>query len=468
MAIIQGTEGNDILVGTTDNDTIYDNAGDDVAFGDNGNDTLEGGDGKDTLSGGDGNDYLQGGYDDSDDTVFGDDGNDTIFDSGGGKNLLYGGSGRDTIYGGSDRDIQDGGSGNDSLYGIGGNDLLYGGSGHDSLYGSDENDALYGGAGNDFLVGGDEGFANGTYLSAFSNQIDTLTGGAGRDTFGGLFYDDGDPLTAGTTSYTLIKDFNTQEDFIQLSGAKSNYYLAASPNGLPEGTAIFFNKPGNEPDELMAIVEGVSGLTLNSSYFTTTGNDFFEGTNGADRFNSGTGDDSLKGNDGADTLYGANGNDYFIGGTGNDSLLGGDGNDTFLGGEGFDGGGSFGVGEIDRFTGGAGRDIFSLEDDIVIPRGETLGRIFYDDGNTATAGTNDYALIVDFNRSDDFIRLLGTSANYRLSSTSGSLPTGTGIYINKPNEPDELIAIIQGVSSSSLSLTSSYFSYVVTDSNPFG
>ncbi len=55
----------------------------------------------------------------------------------------------------------------------------------------------------------------------------------------------------------------------------------------------------------------------------------------------------------------------------------------------------------------------------------------------------------------------GTSTNYTLGSSPSGLPTGTGIYINKPDaEPDELIAILQGTSQSSLSLTDTYFSYV--------
>lgn len=72
--------------------------------------------------------------------------------------------------------------------------------------------------------------------------------------------------------------------------------------------------------------------------------------------------------------------------------------------------------------------------------------------------TKDYALINDFNSKEDKITLLGKASDYLFKSTSGSLPSGTGIYVNKPgNEPDELIAILKAASSSSLNLSASYF-----------
>ncbi|WP_148114268.1 calcium-binding protein, partial [Trichormus variabilis] len=107
MAIINGTNGNDILPlfgdpdpGTPDTFNGFD--GDDIinAFstndllnGDAGNDKLYGWDGNDTLNGGAGNDELRGGS-----------GNDT----------LRGGSGNDTLLGGTGIDNMDGGENNDT------------------------------------------------------------------------------------------------------------------------------------------------------------------------------------------------------------------------------------------------------------------------------------------------------------------------------------------------------------------
>jgi hypothetical protein len=50
------------------------------------------------------------------------------------------------------------------------------------------------------------------------------------------------------------------------------YSLAASPSGLPSGTGLFIDKPGTEPNELIAILQGVSpdSLSLTASYFTYT------------------------------------------------------------------------------------------------------------------------------------------------------------------------------------------------------
>jgi hypothetical protein len=69
-------------------------------------------------------------------------------------------------------------------------------------------------------------------------------------------------------------------------------------------------------------------------------------------------------------------------------------------------------------------------------------------------------LITDFHPQEDVITLVGQATDYLLKATSGSLPAGTGIYINKPgNEPDELIGIIKHISPTSLNLSNSYFFY---------
>jgi len=410
MAIIQGTQGNDsFLAGTLESDEIYGLGGDDYLFGD-----------------------------EDDDRLYGDHGNDR----------LNGGSNNDTLYGDKGDDYLDGNVGNDTLYGDQGNDTLIGWIG---------NDYLFGGSGDDLLDGAFQGYGYG----GGEDQIDTLTGGGGRDTFKISYLDDIDPLTAGTGDYTLIKDFNPQQDFIQLIGATSNYYLGTSPDGLPTGTAIFFDQPGSGPDELIAIVENDLGLNLNASYFTTTVNDVFYGSpNRDDRFDGGQGDDFLDGRVGNDSLTGSTGNDSLVGGTGNDFLSGGSGNDTLRGVDYSISTAIGALGEIDTLTGGEGIDRFILGEK-TFSRYSSIANVFYDDNDTTTTGTTDYALIQDFDFSQDVIQLLGTADDYILGSTSGSLPAGIGIYVDKPNtEPDELIAILQEVSPSSLSLSNPYFSYV--------
>lgn len=464
MATIQGTSGNDSdLAGTTEADKIYGLAGDDLLTGDTGNDELYGGDGNDGLDGSDGNDTLNGGN--GNDGLNGSIGNDQLYGLAG-NDTLYGDSDDDRLFGGNGNDSLDGADGNDTLrgdlgndyeYGYVGDDILDGSGGNDTLIGYIGSDTLDGGEGNDFLQGDFEDYAYG----GGENQTDVLIGGLGKDTFKISYLDDLDLSTSGTGDYTLIEDFNHQADFIQLRGDKSNYYLAASPAGLPGGTAIYLNQPQTASDELIAIIENNSGLSLNASYFTTTVDDLYAGTDLADWFNTGSGNDELYGFAGNDTLFGGNGDDSIGAGVGNDLVEGGQGNDILTGIENRQAGGDLvpGLGELDTLTGGAGQDQFILG--YIFPARTPYPYVFYDDGKTTSAGTADYAVIKDFDSSLDSIQLLGTAADYVLRSSSGSLPAGTGIYVDKPSgEPDELIGIIQGVAPSSLNLSASYFSYV--------
>lgn len=469
MAIIQGTPGNDsFLEGTPADDKMYGLAGDDYLSGDAGNDRIFGGDGNDISEAGDGNDYLNGGN--GNDELRGNFGNDTIYGFAGDDTLtgewdndtLYGGVGNDYLNGGDENDKLFGEQGKDNLDGEIGDDTLYGGEGDDQLVGHKGDDTLFGGAGNDLLDGefASFGYADGT------GDIDALFGGTGRDTFKISYIDDGDPTNSGTQDYSLIKDFNPSQDFILLTGDKSNYFLGASPQGLPQGTAIYLDQPETKSDELIAIVENKSGLNLNASHFTATVDEYYFGSQFSDRFNAGIGNDSLYGNNGDDTLYGGDGDDFFSGDDGNDTLIGGNGNDTLSGAEELTGGTGFirGLGEIDTLTGGVGADLFFLGA-VEGSRSGPQPYIYYDDGNSQTAGTNDYAIITDFDPRQDSIRLFGSANNYILRQSTGSLPAGTGIYFDKlGSEPDELIGIIQNTSPSSLNLNAFYFKYVDVNS----
>ncbi len=131
MAVINGTNGNDVITGT---------AADDVITGGDGNDRINGGAGNDTLYGNAGNDTLTG--DAGNDTLYGGDGDDGFF-GGGGDDTIHGDAGNDTMYGDA---------GNDTLLGGAGNDKLYGGTGNDTLNGGDGVNVIDGGAGFDTLV----------------------------------------------------------------------------------------------------------------------------------------------------------------------------------------------------------------------------------------------------------------------------------------------------------------------------
>lgn len=149
---------------------------------------------------------------------------------------------------------------NDNFAGLAGNDTFIGGQGSDSLKGNEGNDSLAG--------------VNPYKTTPDVNEVDTLEGGTGSDRFilgndSRTFYDDGVNTTNGVADYARIVGFNASQDFIQLRGSKTNYLLGASPIAGITGTAIYVNKTSPEPDELIAIVEGVTGLDINSNGFVS-------------------------------------------------------------------------------------------------------------------------------------------------------------------------------------------------------
>lgn len=95
MALISGTENDDVLNGTKLDDTLNGGSGDDTLNGGAGSDTLDGGDGGDALHGGAGDDKLSGG--EGDDTLVGGGGNDDLT-GGCGDDTLNGGGGNDTFH----------------------------------------------------------------------------------------------------------------------------------------------------------------------------------------------------------------------------------------------------------------------------------------------------------------------------------------------------------------------------------
>jgi len=119
-----------------------------------------------------------------------------------------------------------------------------------SITGTSANDAIQTGNGDDLLTG-----VNPNSTTPGRSEVDTLTGGLGSDRFilgdvNWVGYDDGNTSSAGTTDYALITDF-TVDDVIQLKGASGNYSLAISGSD----THLYLDKPGAEPDELIAVLQ---------------------------------------------------------------------------------------------------------------------------------------------------------------------------------------------------------------------
>lgn len=197
-----------------------------------------------------------------------------------GNDMLQGGSRSDMVDALEGDDQVMGGNGNDTLKGGLGNDRLDGGNGKDMLYGNAGNDTLMGGNGNDTLMGSDAMAAvqppvapgttttDPTVPAPIVGEIDTLTGGGGKDTF--VLGMAGTPLytAAGDADYALITDFK-QPDRIQLAGAATSYTIGAAPMG---GAGIYLSKTdaaGLPANELVAVLQGVdpTKVSLSSQNF---------------------------------------------------------------------------------------------------------------------------------------------------------------------------------------------------------
>ncbi|MHC5937539.1 calcium-binding protein [Nostoc sp.] len=170
------------------------------------------------------------------------------------NNFLFGNSANNTL---------NGRAGDDTLDGNFGNDILNGGDGNDSLQGGPGNDILNGGNGNDILIG----VYPGSLLPPGLAELDTLTGGAGADTFVlgdavNAFYDDNNSTTPGFGDFATITDFQSNQDQIQLKGTPQDYRLQA----VGGNTRIFYEQPG-QVDELIGIVQGRNNLQLRSNDF---------------------------------------------------------------------------------------------------------------------------------------------------------------------------------------------------------
>ena len=106
-----------------------------------------------------------------------------------------------------------------------------------------------------------------------------------------------------------------------------------------------------------------------------------------------------------------------------------------------------------------GSKIRSASSDTFVLGDET--RVYYDDGDPLTAGESDFALIADFDPSQDFIQLNGTPDVYRLDFFTSELGTIDADLIFDPGVTarGEVIATLQDVSTD-LSVTDPSFTFV--------
>ncbi len=136
---------------------------------------------------------------------------------------------RDVVNSGAGHDVVNGKSGNDKLMGNAGNDYLDGNEGNDKLYGGPGRDTLRGEAGNDTLKGG-----KGDDELIVSAGQDKLIGGIGADTFVFRFSINS---TRGPESRTTIKDFDLDEDMIDLGNLREIHYNEVTRGVVIKGEA---------------------------------------------------------------------------------------------------------------------------------------------------------------------------------------------------------------------------------------
>lgn len=274
----------------------------------------------------------------------------------------------------------------------------------------------------------------------------------------------GDDDLTGTSGADIIRGLAGSDTIQGLAGADT--ISAGLGNDLVSADDGDDEVTGDGGDDI--VLGGAGNDTLSGGIgqdrlLGQAGNDNLFGGNGRDRLNGGDGDDVLKGgfgNDianggtGNDSLSGDSGHDTLTGSFGNDLLAGGAGNDTLIGvepsivGSGF----GFGASEVDILRGGLGSDTFVLGN---------ASRVYYSDGDPLTTGDSDYALIKDFNASEDVIQLHGSQALYSLDIYTVSSGVFEAALIYDPGiaERAEIIGILQNVSAD-LNLTSTAFSYV--------
>ncbi len=236
--------------------------------------------------------------------------------------------------------------------------------------------------------------------------------------------------TYGTTLFTELLQGNI---FSQSDGSLLNLNTVVNAGFTGENDVSTKNNKG-------VVALNLSGNASNDNLAGGTANDNIRGGAGNDYITGGDGNDALFGDSSNDTLYGGRGNDSVFGGIGSDRVFGDDGDDVLTGADATTG---RGFGEIDRLTGGTGRDRFVL--------GATQGA-FYSDNNISTSGLSDFAVITDFNALEDTIQLSGPKSRYSLGASPAGLTAGTAIFLNESRP--ELIAIVQG---STLNLSANYF-----------
>ena len=257
----------------------------------------------------------------------------------------------------------------------------------------------------------------------------------------------GDDIQLGSSDSEIIRGFEGNDIQFGLSsddnlyGNEDNDIILGNQNNdyIEGGTGDDWIFGGQDNDTLR-------GQAGNDYLFGDRDEDWLYGETDNDRLFGNQNDDQLRGGDGNDSLYGGRDNDTLEGEAGNDFVSGDLGDDVLFGAD--PNQVDAGIDEIDTLVGGSGNDIFVLGDEF---------QVYYEDNDSTTLGINDYALVIDFNTTQDTIQLKGSSLEYRLDTQPNNLPAGTAVYRSVSGE-DELIAII--AEAPVLNLESDYFVFI--------
>ncbi|MEM6449504.1 MAG: NF038122 family metalloprotease [Cyanobacteria bacterium P01_D01_bin.105] len=379
---------------------------------------------------------------------------------------------------------------NDTLFGGGGNDTLYGNGGDDVLYGDDQlsssgstlpsslSDGLVGhwaldettGTRAQNAAGGNEGilgsFSDSGWTSGAVGGALNFSGTAG-DTVVVADYDELD-ITQDLTLTTWVKadSFENWDGLITkgtsqipygLSVMASGKLLLQTNYGYGHGGQVYSSDASLTLGEWQHVAVTYDGSSvrfyidgqLDSSHtanitFETNNQALFLGVDAtANAYLDGALDDARVydralraeeigqlatgevGSAGA-APTGAEGNDFLYGGIGSDTLEGGGGNDVLEGSDAI----AAGYLEQDLLSGGLGSDTFIL-------------------GNTDQAyylggGTQDYALITDFDASEDIVQLHGSASDYSKQQQ------GSDTYLFYQGGSSEVVAIFENTNSAEL------------------
>ena len=244
-----------------------------------------------------------------------------------------GGSSTDTITGNSANNILNGNGGNDTIYGGGGNDTIDGGTGNDTMYGGGGDDTFKVNSSSDSVT---ENSSEGTdtvessVTFTLGNNIENLTlTGASVNTNGtgnslnNIIIGDGwyNILTGGDGNDTLNGGgtvYAGGQDTLSGGAGDDTYYVLAEGGGL---TNIIEGANAGTDTIISTVSYNLDAYASHVENLTLTGGSEAKG-NGLNNI--------ITADSGSDTLYGYGGNDTLDGGTGHDTMIGGTGDDIFI------------------------------------------------------------------------------------------------------------------------------------------